>query len=623
MKLLKIKIDNFCGITNAVVDFGKKRTYINGCNGSGKSTVKKAIFWVLNAKDESGKEVTDIRPRFSNGEEKNDDAISVELLIEVDGTEYSLKKVSKKEFTKQGEFKGNKVEAFINDFSKRSTDYAEFMKEIIPDSACFNSKSFLALDTNSRRKKLIDVFGVDTESLLRTDKYASIAPMLQTATADEAIKMYRGMIKGNRTISGFERELDLVIAKIQYLELEASNKDVAEWELAKSAAEKELEKVEAELASLSSEVDKANRLDRQLMDAQFSLGDVIRDISTEYAEKRNKAIKDREEARATLERLQVDVEFEQEILGYLKEEASDLDLQIDLRNQELEAVKSDTTALVCPTCGKEYDKDKAEEIVAGRIERLQKEIADKYVELRKRSAEIDKKLQAIADLQVSILKAHTVTAKAEKNYAEVESARIDYESHPKYIEAQKRIDELTKQREMCDNNRAEELAEKRFELKGQIAEAENHIKETDVEAKIQALRNEQRDIAKKIANCNKTIDLLQEYKSETIRRTEESINDHFWLVTFRMFETLQNGEQKDICSPCVGGVSYDTNLNFAHKILAEIEIALAFQDAYGVQLPIIVDEASSIDSWRLNQFDRQMIVISRSDDKELTTYKED
>ncbi len=622
MKLLNIKIDNFCGIKTAVIEFGK-RTFINGVNGSGKSTVKKAIFWVLNAKDESGKEVTDIRPRNADGSEKNNKDISVELLIEVDGTEYSLKKVSRKEYTKQGEFKGNKVETFINDFPKRSTDYAEFMKEIIPDSACFNSKSFLALDTNSRRKKLIDVFGVDTESLLSSDKYAPIAPMLQTATADEAIKMYRGMIKGNRTISGFERELDLVVAKIKDLEQEASNKDVAEWELAKSSAEKELEKVEAELASLSSEVNKVNKLDRQLMDAQFSLGDVIRDISTEYAEKRNKAIKDREEARATLELLEINEEYAQKDLRYLHKEVGDMDLQIELRNQELEAVRSDTEPLICPTCGKEYDKEKADAIMSERVQKLQKEISDKYVALRKKAAEIDKKLQVIADLQVSILKAHTVTAKAEKNYAEVESARIDYESHPKYIEAQKRIDELTKQREMCDNNRAEELAEKRFELKGQIAEAENHIKETDVEAKIQALRNEQRDIAKKIANCNKTIDLLQEYKSEMIRRTEESINDHFGLVSFRMFETLQNGEQKDICTPCVDGISYDSNLNFAHRILAEIDISLAFQKAHGIELPIIVDEASSIDSWRLNQFDRQMIIISRSDDKEITTHKED
>ena len=44
----------------------------------------------------------------------------------------------------------------------------------------------------------------------------------------------------------------------------------------------------------------------------------------------------------------------------------------------------------------------------------------------------------------------------------------------------------------------------------------------------------------------------------------------------------------------------------------------AFQKKYATTLPIIIDDSESVDGWKIPELDRQLIVLRRTNEKELT-----
>jgi predicted ATP-binding protein involved in virulence len=61
LRLRKISIENFKGISQLVIDF-QERTTISGQNATGKTTIMDGFTWLLFNKDSEGKSVFNIRP---------------------------------------------------------------------------------------------------------------------------------------------------------------------------------------------------------------------------------------------------------------------------------------------------------------------------------------------------------------------------------------------------------------------------------------------------------------------------------------------------------------------------------------------------------------------------------
>ena len=160
----------------------------------------------------------------------------------------------------------------------------------------------------------------------------------------------------------------------------------------------------------------------------------------------------------------------------------------------------------------------------------------------------------------------------------------------------------------------EDLQSQLTEVEKQIAKSQFNVQ---IDERIEELRKEQREIAQKIADVEKEYDLLKRFDRRKAEILENDVNAYFDYVQVRMSEPQVNGDLKEVCTLVVGGESYDRNLNHGDKILAEMDICRAFQKKYGVCLPIILDDCESVDSWRVPQVENQLILIMRSDDKEL------
>ena len=85
-----------------------------------------------------------------------------------------------------------------------------------------------------------------------------------------------------------------------------------------------------------------------------------------------------------------------------------------------------------------------------------------------------------------------------------------------------------------------------------------------------------------------------------------------------MFRPLINGDTEECCEFIYNGEPYGQRLNHGARILVEIDICRAFQKKYVVEIPIIVDDTESVDDWRIPDIESQLVLLKRTDEKELS-----
>jgi len=102
----------------------------------------------------------------------------------------------------------------------------------------------------------------------------------------------------------------------------------------------------------------------------------------------------------------------------------------------------------------------------------------------------------------------------------------------------------------------------------------------------------------------KTIQVEYEYNLSIITQAEEysrlkagvledSINSHFKLIKFKLFNEQINGGIEETCIATVNGVPY-TSINNAARINAGLDIINTLQEIYQVKAPIFIDNAESV-----------------------------
>jgi hypothetical protein len=163
-------------------------------------------------------------------------------------------------------------------------------------------------------------------------------------------------------------------------------------------------------------------------------------------------------------------------------------------------------------------------------------------------------------------------------------------------------------------------------LIGQISEIKSEIaswnvylgKESLLEysrKRIEELQEDARKAAEKLDKLEEMLFLIDEYSRYKTQFVEDSINGMFRIARFRLFREQANGGVEDRCDVVLDGVPY-ININNGAKINVGIDIINTLSRAYGVSVPLFVDNAESVTN--LEKSDNQIIrlVVSETD-KEL------
>ena len=213
-------------------------------------------------------------------------------------------------------------------------------------------------------------------------------------------------------------------------------------------------------------------------------------------------------------------------------------------------------------------------------------------------------------------KKHTIDGLTEKNKelnVEIESLKKrEQELVAKGEELSKQLDKIPKEADYTQNEEYMKLHEQREKV---FAEIEKE-KSSWYNERIAELQDEKKEIGQKVADQEQILYLLEEFVRFKLNKISESINSHFDTVNFKLFEMQLNGGMRDCCECTVNGVPYST-LNSGHRIVAGLDIIRSLSKMYGVECPIFIDNAESLNEFNVPDMDAQLILLSVSDDKKL------
>lgn len=181
------------------------------------------------------------------------------------------------------------------------------------------------------------------------------------------------------------------------------------------------------------------------------------------------------------------------------------------------------------------------------------------------------------------------------------------------VEELKKAAAAQKKQAEQENDVATELQKallERERLQKALAEAQRNA---EIEKRIEELKAREEELGVARYNCDKQIYQATDYINTRMRQLEETINSHFELVRFQMFQPFKVAEGvRECCEPFMNGVPYFA-LSKGEQLKASLDILKALQKAYGVEMPIFIDDAESYTSNSFVNIPNQVILLKAAE----------
>lgn len=632
--LKRVVLENFMCYAHAEFDF-YDITKIIAKNGVGKSTIATAYLWCLFNCDYELKDNPVVR-REVDGVPVDDMDVSVELTLDVDGKEITMKKVQVRTYNKDKAGYKDDNSYYINDVRKNLKDFNAYLDvDMNVFKMCSNVNAFLNQKPAEMREYLFSLVENVTDLDIASQKaeLAELVPLLNKYTVEELSAMNKA------TKAKITKDLPILDGQIKEKERDIQIKsdiDTSDLELLRNSLKKQIADCVAKQTGndkLLAEYDKASA---DILDLKFKQGDLSR-----------KANEDNIKARREIEDKITDKKF---LVRQTEKTIADTESCIASSEKTIESIKAylqterdkwkeenerkfDDSSLICPYCGNEYKEDKKEQLKADfakhKADNL-KAITDNGNMYKER---LDKEKAALESLKAelpqhkeSLEMLNTAIADLEKQLSELPQ-KIDVTATEEYKALEQQIAE--KEQAMCKANDISavkvELKAQETALRQQLAECESQIAKSDTaadEQRLEELRAEQRTQEQNKTNAEKILDLLDELDKAKNETLSDSINSHFSLVKWKLFELNKSGGYKSVCIPTVNGKLILTTMsNKGNRILGRVDICNSIQKISGISVPIILDDSESLDSANqkkvADMVDSQLIMLIVNDSEKL------
>lgn len=634
MILKKLMLENFMCYAHAEFDF-YAITKIMAKNGVGKSTIATAYLWCLFNCDYELKDNPVVR-REVGGKSVDDMDTSVELTLDVDGKEITMKKVQKRTYSKDGSSYKDDNKYFINDVPKTLKDFNAYLDiDMNVFKMCSNINTFLNQKPAEMRKYLFNLVGDVTDLDIASQKaeLAELVPLLNKYTVEELSAMNKA------TKTKITKDLPVLDGQIKEKERDIQLKqaiEVSDLELRKNSIKEQI----ADCAAKQTDNDKLlaeyGKASSDILDLKFKQGDLSR-----------KANEDNIKARREIEDKISDKQF---LFKQTEKTISETEHCIELSKQTIESITGylnaerkkwteennrqfDENSLICPYCGNEYREDKKEQLRAD----FKKHKADTLKAITDNgnlyADRLSKEKKTLADLEAelpehkeSLGMLNTAIEVLIEQLSELPQ-EIDISAAEEYKALEQKIAEKEEAMHKANDISAvkAELKAQETALRQQLAECESQIAKADTaadEERLEELRQTRIDSEQNKANAEKILDLLDELDKAKNEALTEAVNSHFGLVKWQLFEYAKNGNYKSCCIPTVDGKSILTTMsNKGNRILGRVDICNSVQKISGISVPIILDDSESLDEENQKKVaemvDSQLIMLIVNDSEKL------
>lgn len=606
--LKKVVLENFMCYAHAEFDF-YAITKIMAKNGKGKSTIATACLWCLFNCDYELKDNPVVR-REVDGKSVDDMDTSVELTLDIDGKEVTMKKVQKRTYSKDGSSYKDDNSYYINDVRKNLKDFNTYLDvDMNVFKMCSNVNAFLNQKPAEMREYLFGLVGNVTDLDIASQKaeLAELVPLLNKYTVEELSAMNKA------TKTKITKDLPILDGQIKEKERDIQLKqavEVSDLELQKNSLKVQIADCVAKQTDnekLMAEYDKGSS---DILNLKFELNDMSRKANEDNV----KARRNLESQISNLNYVIIDskqsVSSAEIIVSLDKDKIAEYQKTLDDSRTEWKAGKErvfDENNLICPYCKQGYPEDKKEELRADFKAHKEAElnrITDKGNTAKKMLDEVKGLLvgaeQELADRKQKLEKHLVDLADLEKQLSELPQ-EIDVSATEEYKALEQQIAEKEQAMHKANDVSAikAELKSQETALRQQLAECESQIAKSDTasdEQRLEELKQTRIDSEQNKANAEKILDLLDELDKAKNETLSDSINSHFSLVKWKLFELNKSGGYKSVCIPTVNRKSILTTMsNKGNRILGRVDICNSIQKISGMSVPIILDDSESLD----------------------------
>lgn len=632
--LKKVVLENFMCYAHAEFDF-YAITKIMAKNGKGKSTIATAYLWCLFNCDYELKDNPVVR-REIDGKSVDDMDTSVELTLDVDGKEITMKKVQKRTYSKDGSSYKDDNKYFINDVPKTLKDFNAYLDvDMNVFKMCSNVNAFLNQKPAEMREYLFGLVGDVTDLDIASQKaeLAELVPLLNKYTVEELSAMNKA------TKTKITKDLPILDGQIKEKERDIQLKqaiEVSNLELQKNSLKVQIADCVAKQTDndkLMAEYDKASS---DILNLKFELNDMARKANEDNVKARRNIeskISDKQflvrQTEKTITDTEKNIEYQQNTIDSINKNLQDIRDKWKTENER----KFDENSLICSYCGQEYPEDKKEQIKADFESHKAEEL--KFItsigNLFK--GKLDKNKKILKDLQKelpqhkeSLEMLNTAIADLKKRLSELPQ-EIDVSATEEYKALEQKIAEKEQAMHKANDISAvkAELKAQETALRQQLAECESRIAKSDTvadEQRLEELRQTRIDSEQNKANAEKILDLLDELDKAKNEALTEAVNSHFGLVKWQLFEYAKNGNYKSCCIPTVDRKSILTTMsNKGNRILGRVDICNSIQKISGISTPIILDDSESLSTDNQKKVaemvDSQLIMLIVNDSEKL------
>lgn len=647
MTIDRMTIQNFKGVRELSIDFGDI-THIRGMNGTGKTTIPDAFSWVLWNKDSRGNAPGSYdfreKPLDENGDEIHYLDTTVELFCKLDGQPFNLRRTQRENWVKKrgsadAVYQGNVSTYWINDVETKLTDFKARIAQITSEEVfrlIGSLSAFNALDWKKRREQLIALSDVDVDAmLLQRDEYRLLAD--ECAQRNVAVEDLRKILSDQRKRTN--DELKMIPVRIDEARkalpvFEPRIIPDAEYIVADTI--KDIERIDsyiAEAKAQSSQVGTRDRilaLETEAISLQRTVADTYRAEMKKLEQERSlasdafrRASEAMADAKRRLERDQKELAAAESARATLRESYR--------KEYERQFIPPETDG-ICPTCKQSLPEDMIQAAIeeARKTFDLARKTALEDIKQRgtEKGAEVSRLTEAVARNaeEIAALEKQVEQAAAERDeaYEKIKAmpTEPDYSTEPRIAELREQIDGLRKEQQASPDEKINGYIARKAEL-NEILERNRAILARrdagiETEKRIVELEQQQKEKAARVAELEQLIALVEQFVQDRCSALEDSINEKFPTVRWKLFEKQINGGIADTCQAYIPGssglVSYGT-ANTAAQINSDIEIVNVLSQHYDLSLPLFADNSERVNV--LAHTDSQLISLAVSTDEDL------
>lgn len=620
-------MQSFKGIKQQTYNFDSKSANVYGCNGSGKSTLMSAFMWVFTDTDSLMTKNPNVIPI---GESECTPTVEIEL--ELDGKPIL---VAKKQKYKSKEIDGKTTasstntylingvdktyKAFIEDLTERGIDMDRFI-------LFSNPNAFMADTSKAGRDKMrkilfemaSDVSDADIANELGLNDLKAL--LEQGYKLEETKAINKSTIKKITDNNGKENEI--INARIQGILESKVAADVKELESKKLRLMIQIEELER---NISNSADFKSGIQRDIAKLELQREDILRQANAGN----EKAIAEKDRQIVELDTQRASVLSRKSVLNV---ELNSLLMEKERVKESLENYRGlykkvqnevlDEKDLKCPTCGREYESDRIEEMKA-QFEESKNERLNAY---KTKGEELNK---ALAEKETETKNKELQLADLDKEYEElscqIESVKAEISMMPTKADSSVTtdIDAQIKQLEdklaLADDSEKDRLKTEIKEKETELNDINNKLavvsRNSELDAQAEKLRAQRKQDEINKAKAEKVISEIEQVEKAKNEKLSASINSHFNIVSFKLFDFLKNGNYAETIELMIDGKPISSCANGSLIQLAKLDCLSGLQNFFNQHLPVFLEDAALITSNTSDRIklDSQLIQLIATD----------